>query len=315
MTTVFTSARFEDHKTGKHPEQPQRIQVVREMLAERSDPKFQKGETTSAKLEWLTAVHPQMYVEHVKKIAQSGGGRLDADTVTSADSFDVAKLAAGTVCQAVTDVIEKRTRNALCLIRPPGHHAVADHAMGFCLFNNVAIAARYAQKAHDLDRILIIDWDVHHGNGTQDLFYADDSVTFCSIHRYPFYPGSGAANETGVGAGLGYTFNEPITYGTKRGFYFDRFRRMLFSAAEKSKPNLILISAGFDAHRLDPIGSLDLDTEDFAELTDLVVELADVHCDGRLVSLLEGGYHLQALADSVGVHLDRLVAHSEMNDL
>ena len=178
--------------------------------------------------------------------------------------------------------------------------------MGFCLFNNVAIAARHAQRTYDLERVLIVDWDVHHGNGTQDIFYADASVTFLSIHRFPFYPGTGAANETGTGAGLGATINLPIAYGTPRERYFETFTAGLEQAAT-SDPELILISAGYDAHQLDPVGSLDLETEDFGRLTELVMQIADAHCQGRIVSLLEGGYNPQALAESVRLHVETLI--------
>lgn len=309
MTTVITSERFEHHLTGNHPESPQRIAALRKMLATRPDrDALQFLDPLTAEIPWLTAVHPAHHVHHIEQSSAAGGGRLDPDTVTSVESFDVAKLAAGAACAAVQSVVAGVTKNALCLIRPPGHHALINHAMGFCLFNNVAIAAKYAQQHLDLDRILIIDWDVHHGNGTQLIFDADETVTFCSIHRHPFYPGTGTASETGTGAGLGYTFNAPIAFGTSRQEYFSRFEKLVETAAEVSRPDLVLLSAGFDAHRLDPVGSLGLETEDFARLTEIVVDLAHTHCQGRLVSLLEGGYHLAALADSVSVHLDRLLA-------
>ncbi len=307
MTTVLTSPVFEQHETGQHPENPQRIAVLREMLdslTTHDDLKFGRVETATE--EMLQAVHPLDHIKNVQKVAQAGGGYLDSDTIVSPKSYDVALIAAGTACRAVSQVTSGGTSNALCLIRPPGHHAVPDHAMGFCLFNNVAIAARFAQQVCKLSRILIVDWDVHHGNGTQDVFYDDESVTFFSIHRFPFYPGSGDSDETGRGRGLGATFNEPITFGTSRKEFFDRFEKTLHKAAEASKPELVLISAGFDAHRLDPIGSLGLETEDFASLTDLVLDVAQTHCKGRVVSLLEGGYHLEALAASVKEHLIRL---------
>lgn len=307
MTTVFTAELFEAHQTGQHPENPRRIEVLRQMLKKlEGNEKVNWGDVTTAQMQWLKEVHPIDHIQNVKQVAQAGGGRLDADTVVSPKSYEVALAAAGTSCSAVKLVTSGDTRNALCLIRPPGHHAVPDHAMGFCLFNNVAIAARYAQQECDLSRILIIDWDVHHGNGTQDIFYDDESVTFFSIHRFPFYPGSGAAEETGRGKGLGYTFNEPVSFGTSRKEFFERFERKLTKAVSVSKPELILISAGFDAHRLDPIGSLGLETEDFQTLTQLAMDVADSECRGRLVSLLEGGYHHQALADSVEVHLSEL---------
>ena len=307
MTTVFTSAQFEQHQTGRHPENPVRIEVLRKMVEDLpEEQRPQAGSFNAATLPDLERVHSRDHIQNVQDVADAGGGHLDADTVVSPKSYEVALLAAGAACQAVSLVSSSADTNALCLIRPPGHHAVPEHAMGFCLFNNVAVATRYAQQICGLQRILIVDWDVHHGNGTQDVFYDDENVTFFSIHRFPFYPGSGDRDETGRGAGLGTTFNEPIAFGTSREEYFQRFERTLQRAADRARPELVLISAGFDAHRLDPIGSLGLETEDFARLTDLVTEVAQTHCRGRVVSLLEGGYHPQALADSVKVHLLRL---------
>jgi acetoin utilization deacetylase AcuC-like enzyme len=201
-----------------------------------------------------------------------------------------------------------KDRTALCLVRPPGHHATPTVSMGFCLFNNIALAAHHARTAHNLTRLLIVDWDVHHGNGTQDIFYEDPQVMFFSIHRYGqgFYPGTGAESETGRGRGLGYTRNAPIRYGTSRKDYHARFTSALEKAAEKIKPELVLVSAGFDAHRLDPIGSLGLEADDFAVLTRQVLAVARTHAAGRLVSCLEGGYHLDALAESVQRHLEEL---------
>jgi acetoin utilization deacetylase AcuC-like enzyme len=202
-----------------------------------------------------------------------------------------------------------RGRNALCLVRPPGHHATPTHSMGFCLFNNIALAAQRARQAHDLKRILIVDWDVHHGNGTQDIFYADPEVQFFSVHRYGrgFYPGSGAADETGTGAGLGRTLNLPLRFGVSRKEYLAAFAAGLETAADAIKPELILLSAGFDAHAADPIGSLGLEVEDFADMTRMILQTARTHSGGRLVSCLEGGYDLEALALSVEAHLYELL--------
>jgi acetoin utilization deacetylase AcuC-like enzyme len=204
-------------------------------------------------------------------------------------------------------VLAGEDRTALCLVRPPGHHALADRAMGFCLFNNIAVAARTAIDEHGLDRVLVVDWDVHHGNGTQDIFYTDDRVGFLSIHRWPFYPGTGAVDETGAGAGLGATRNLPIEFGTPRDAYREKFRHELEDFANRVKPQLVLISAGFDSHRDDPIGSLGLEVEDFADLTQCVLDVANVHAGGRVVSLLEGGYHPKRLAECVAEHLQGLL--------
>jgi acetoin utilization deacetylase AcuC-like enzyme len=204
-------------------------------------------------------------------------------------------------------VLAGEAKQALCLVRPPGHHALRDAAMGFCLLNNVAIAARHARTVVDVDRVLIVDWDVHHGNGTQAAFWEDSQVAFLSIHRWPFYPGSGAADETGQGAGLGATVNLPVEFGTSRDRYLAQFARALETLAAKFKPQLVLLSAGFDAHREDPVGSLGLETEDFEYLTAAVLDTAAAHCEGRIVSVLEGGYNPQRLAECVEVHLAGLL--------
>jgi acetoin utilization deacetylase AcuC-like enzyme len=256
--------------------------------------------------ERLERVHEPGHIDRIEAIAARGGGLIDSDTVVSAKSFDVAQLAAGAVCNAVDRVIAGEAKTALCVARPPGHHAVPGRAMGFCLFSNIAVAAAVARDEHELDRVLIVDWDVHHGNGTQDVFYADGRVGFLSIHRWPFYPGTGAGDETGKAAGLGATVNLPVTFGTSREEFRKRFELELEKLATRLKPQLVLISAGFDAHRADPIGSLGLEVEDFAELTRVVRDVADVHAGGRIVSILEGGYNPPVLAECVEAHLREL---------
>jgi acetoin utilization deacetylase AcuC-like enzyme len=204
-------------------------------------------------------------------------------------------------------VLRGEAKNALCLVRPPGHHALQNSPMGFCLFNNVAVAARVATEEIKLDRVLIVDWDVHHGNATQDMFWTDEQVGFLSIHRYPFYPGTGAADESGGGAGLGSTLNLPIEFGTPVREYMSSLQSALEKFASRIRPQLVLISAGFDAHRLDPVGSLGLENDHFAELTQLVRAVADQHCAGRMVSTLEGGYNPPVLAECVELHLRELL--------
>jgi acetoin utilization deacetylase AcuC-like enzyme len=246
-------------------------------------------------------------VENVRALAERGGGRIEADTTMSRRSYDVAASAAGAAVAAVDAVLERPRRRAVCLVRPPGHHATREGPMGFCLFNNVALAAQRAITQHKLDRILIVDWDVHHGNGTQDIFYTDPRVMFFSIHRYPFYPGTGAADEIGAGPGLGFTRNEPITFGTPRDVFRARFETALAESATKIRPQLVLISAGFDAHAQDPIGSLGLEIEDFVIMTQSVIDVANTQADGHVVSVLEGGYNVPILAECIAAHLLKLL--------
>ncbi len=311
MTLLYTDPLFLKHETGNHPERPDRLRSIAARLDKSGlNKRCTPGTYKPLSEEAVAKVHAPMQVLRAKQVAQHGGGHLDPDTILSADSFDVALAAAGACAAAVDAVIKGPDHRALCLVRPPGHHATPTHSMGFCLFNNIALAAHHARTAHGLSRILIVDWDVHHGNGTQDIFYEDPTVMFFSIHRYGngFYPGTGAESETGRGKGLGYTLNAPIRFGTSRKDYHARFTQALDKAADKIKPELVMISAGFDAHARDPIGSLGLEVEDFAVLTRQVIEVAKTHAQGRLVSCLEGGYNLDALAQSVEAHLRELLA-------
>jgi acetoin utilization deacetylase AcuC-like enzyme len=311
MTLLYDDPIFLDHDTGRHPECADRLRAIDRMLESSGlRRKCTPGKFTPIEPAALQSVHAAGVVERAKRAADSGGGRLDADTVVCPASYKVALAAAGAAVGAVDAVMAGPERTALCLVRPPGHHATPTHSMGFCLFNNVAVASRHARLNRGIDRVLIVDWDVHHGNGTQDIFYQDGSVYFLSIHRYGqgFYPGTGAADETGAGAGLGTTRNVPIQFGTPRAKYHERFAEALEAAAKAIKPQLVLVSAGFDAHRLDPIGGLDLEADDFTVLTRRVLEVARVHAGGRLVSCLEGGYNWEATADSVRAHLEALLA-------
>jgi acetoin utilization deacetylase AcuC-like enzyme len=308
MTLLYYDPRFLEHDTGTHPEQPERLRQIMARLdstgvaARCVRPKW--NGVSRARLE---RVHEPGHIERLAALAERGGGKIDSDTVVSPASFGVAELAAGAACDAVDRVLSGEAKTALCLVRPPGHHAVAERAMGFCLFNNIAVAACVARDEYHLDRVLVVDWDVHHGNGTQDSFYADGRVGFLSSHRWPFYPGTGAADEAGAGAGLGATLNLPVTFGTPRETYREQFKSALEKFAERMRPQLVLVSAGFDSHRADPIGSLGLETEDFAELTKVVRDVAAVHADGRIVSLLEGGYNPPVLAECVETHLRGLM--------
>ncbi len=311
MTLLYSDPLFLNHETGHHPERPDRLRSITARLDAAGLPaRCTAGSWRPVSEERLLAVHSEGQVRRAKQLAVQGGGSLDPDTVVSRASFEVALAAAGACCAAVDAVLAGPERNALCLVRPPGHHATQKRSMGFCLFNNVALAARHAHADHGVNRILIVDWDVHHGNGTQDVFYDNPAVTFFSIHRYGmgFYPGTGAAGETGTGPGLGHTINAPIRYGTPRPDYRAEFSRALEKAVTASRPELVLLSAGFDAHVRDPIGSLGLEVEDFAWLTRQVLDAARAYSGGRLVSCLEGGYNLEALAESVQAHLEGLLS-------
>jgi len=310
MTILYSDPLFLRHVTGAHPESADRLRSITHRL-EKSGLTAQstKGVYQPLTEEAVALVHAPEMIARIKEVARRGGGMIESDTFTSADSFSVALAAAGACTAAVDAVLTGADQTALCLVRPPGHHATPTESMGFCLFNNIALAAHHARAVHGLTRLLIVDWDVHHGNGTQDIFYRDPTVMFVSIHRYGmgFYPGTGAADETGSGPGLGHTLNVPLRFGVSRPDYHDHFSRALEKAADALKPELVLVSAGFDAHVRDPIGSLGLDTEDFTVLTRRVLDVAQTHAHGRVVSCLEGGYHLEALAESVQAHLEALL--------
>jgi acetoin utilization deacetylase AcuC-like enzyme len=308
MTLLYYDPRFLDHDTGTHPERALRLQQVAArlestgLMEQCSRPNWEP-----ASRERLERIHEPGHVETVAAMAARGGGHLDPDTIVSPKSFDVARLAAGAACDAVDQVLAGHDKTALCLVRPPGHHALPERAMGFCLFSNVAIAAGAARDEHQVDRVMIVDWDVHHGNGTQDIFYADGRVGFFSIHRSPFYPGTGDSDETGTGSGLGATVNLPVSFGAPRSAYRQAFAAEVERFADLFRPQLVLVSAGFDSHRADPIGSLGLEVEDFAELTSIVRDVAATHADGRIVSILEGGYNPPILAECVEAHLRGLM--------
>ena len=310
MTLLYTDPLFLRHETGRHPECPDRLRAVTARLDKAALPaKCRRGEFKPLTAAEVRKVHAANQVQLPRQVCERGGGHLEGDTCVSPESYDVALAAAGACVAAVDAVIKGTDINALCLVRPPGHHATPTHSMGFCIFNNIALAAHHARAAHGLTRILIVDWDVHHGNGTQDIFYEDPEVVFYSAHRYGrgFYPGTGAADETGRGQGAGHVFNLPLRYGVSRKEYHAAFAATLERAAATIKPELVLVSAGFDAHASDPIGSLGLETEDFTLLTREVLDVAKTHAGGRLVSCLEGGYNLTALAEGVQTHLEELL--------
>lgn len=308
MTLLYASQRFLDHETGRHPERPERIrQVLRQLERTGIDSRCERPDWSPATLQQIGCVHDADYIAQVEAFSASGGGRIEEDTTLSTASYEVARFAAGAVVDAVGRVATGPDSQALCLVRPPGHHALRDGAMGFCLFNNVAVGAKHAIDQFGLERVLIVDWDVHHGNGTQASFWEDPQVAFFSVHRWPFYPGTGGSGETGSGRGLGATFNLPVEFGTSRHDYLAQVRNELETFASRFKPQLVILSAGFDAHRDDPVGSLGLETEDYQPLTEVALDIAGAYAGGKVVSVLEGGYNAGALAGSVELHLQTLL--------
>ena len=301
---------FQKHNTGEgHPETPLRYEVV--MNALRKEARFWESldEITPEKASkgMMLAAHSAQHYKRVEGAMEHGVDRLDADTVISMQSFEASLYAAGGAIAGVDAVMQTAAKNAFVAARPPGHHATAENAMGFCLFNNVAVAARYAQNNYkEIDRVAILDWDVHHGNGTQGIFYDDASVYFFSIHQYPWYPGSGARGETGFGRGLGSTMNIPVKAKTQAVEQRRMFEGAIEDISKKFKPDMILISAGFDAHLTDPLGQLQLEDADFNAMTNVVKQWADDACSGRIVSCLEGGYNLDTLGETVKNHVAEL---------
>jgi acetoin utilization deacetylase AcuC-like enzyme len=302
------------HAGPGHPESPERLkaieahlhksglmdQVTMVAVARRSEEELAP---------WIDAVHAAGYREAIHRAVPPQGVRyLDADTGLSPGSWPAALAAVGGALSAVDEVMGGRVNNVFCAVRPPGHHAESRRAMGFCLFNNVAITARYLQQQHKIGKVAIVDWDVHHGNGTQEIFYEDPTVFYVSTHQYPHYPGTGSEGETGRGAGKGFTLNCPMPAGQDDDDYERVFTGTIIPALKRFGPEFILISAGFDAHRDDPLAGMNVTEKGFGELTRVVRQLADGACQGRIVSCLEGGYNLPALARSVEAHLIALLA-------
>lgn len=308
LTGVVCDDRYLKHDTGAHPESAARLTAVYDFLSKGGVlEKTHRIEPYPAPLEAVATVHTQAHIKHVRHLSAEGGGMLDLDTVVSRESYDIALLAAGGLLAAIDTIMAGSIKNALCLVRPPGHHALPDRGMGFCLFNNVAIAARYLQHRYGLQRIAIVDWDVHHGNGTQFAFYDDPTVYYFSTHQFPHYPGTGAESETGSGEGTGYTMNAPLPPGADINAFRSIFESRFIPSLEAFKADFILISAGFDAHEDDPLAHLRLKTTDYRELTALITTCARALCNGRIVSTLEGGYDLDALKTSVHEHLQGLM--------
>ena len=309
-TALLHHEAFVDHRTGPgHPERPERMIAIvdhlertglnRQLLQLRPQP---------ASVDAIAEVHDRAYIERIAELSRSGTPFYEGlDTVGSPGTFEAARLACGAVMDATEAVLDGRADNAFCVVRPPGHHAERALAQGFCFFNNIAVAARHLHRKHGLSKVAIVDWDVHHGNGTQHTFYEDPSAFFFSIHQYPHYPGTGLRAETGTGDGRDCTLNTPVAVGSTDADYLDIIRRVLRPALRRYEPEFILVSAGFDAHARDPLSGILVTDEGYAELTREVRTLADELCEGRLVSTLEGGYHLEALPLAVESHVRTLM--------
>ncbi|HKP45507.1 MAG TPA: histone deacetylase [Pyrinomonadaceae bacterium] len=309
-TAIIHHPIFREHDTGPgHPESPSRYSVIMEALQgdEELWSRTLEVKARPAPRGDIQACHTTQLYKQVERVVADGTGYLDADTVVSMRSLDAALHGSGAACAAVDMIMQGKATNAFVPVRPPGHHATAERSMGFCLFNNVGVAARYAQNRYqEIERVAIVDWDVHHGNGTQGLFYDDPTVFFFSSHQYPWYPGTGSKGETGVARGAGYTLNLPLRAATPALEHKRMFEAALDQIAGNFKPDLIMISAGFDSHQGDPLGQLLLQDEDFIALTAAVKDWAAESCNGRVVSCLEGGYNLQTLGETVRAHVTEL---------
>lgn len=304
-----------EHDTGDHVENSQRLVVAMSYLKEAGiKEKLTCLPPRPATIEELEMIHTPEYISYVKSKAEKGGGWLDPDTVMSPKSYEAALYAAGGLLVAVEEVMKGEVDSAFALVRPPGHHALHDRAMGFCIFNNMAIAAKFALGKFSLNRILIADFDVHHGNGTQDAFYTDPGVLYFSTHQYPFYPGTGWMDETGTGEGEGTTVNFPIAAGWGDEEYLRAFNEVLVPVARRFQPQLILVSAGFDAHWADHLAMMRVSVKGFAQMAMILKELAAELCQGRLVFTLEGGYNLRVVASSIKAVFDVLLGNPEIDD-
>lgn len=295
------------HKNEPHPENPGRLNAIQKNI---ESSKYYNNLTLiqprKATVEDIAKVHGTGYIRSVEDSCRNGVRNLDADTVISSDSYQAALLSAGAGLEALDKILEGTVGNAFCAVRPPGHHAEQNKAMGFCLFNNVGVIARYAQDVKNIQKIFIFDWDVHHGNGTQHSFYKDSSIYYSSIHQYPFYPGTGGVDETGTGDGLGSNLNLPMRAYSCDADYINAIEHKLIPVIQKFNPDLIIISAGFDAHENDPLAQINLSTDCYGKMTQKLMEIANDVCNGRILSMLEGGYDYSALADSVQLHVETL---------
>lgn len=306
---------FLEHDTGKHVENSQRLVHTINLLQETGlIEKLLTVNPVEANVEQIASVHATQYIQQVERVCQNGGGNLDLDTVLSPQSYRAALKAAGAAITAVDMVMTKRIKHAFALVRPPGHHATCWHGMGFCVFNNIAIAAKHALLKYNLKKILIVDFDVHHGNGTQDTFYMDPSVLYFSTHQYPLYPGTGHINEIGGRDGEGFNVNVPLAPGCGDMEYQTVYEDILAPVAMRFRPELILVSAGYDAHWADNLASMKLSVWGFSRITEILKVLADNICEGKIVFTLEGGYNIEALAYSIAATLNILIGNKEIDD-
>lgn len=306
MTTrLYTHPIYLEHLTpAGHPERPERLRALEKAFDNEAFAALERIEAPRADEEAILLVHPEAYVDRIRKaVPDEGLTQIDADTSVSPKSFEAALTAIGGVMDAVDAVFSGASDNAFVAARPPGHHAETDTAMGFCLFNHVAIAARHAQQFHGAERIAIIDWDVHHGNGTQDIFWQDPTVHYLSSHQMPLFPGTGAKDETGAGN----IVNAPLSPHAGSDHFREAFRSRILPALHNLNPDLVLISAGFDAHHRDPLAQINLTADDFDWATGKLMDIVAQSCDNRLVSVLEGGYDLVGLAESATTHVQRLM--------
>jgi acetoin utilization deacetylase AcuC-like enzyme len=308
-TALVYHSDYLSHNTGFHPEKAQRLIAIIDYLREHKFlDELVQIEPDLTSREWIEEIHSPYYIDQVERACLRGDTILDyGDTVISAESFQVALRAVGAAIVAADYIMENKVSNAFAAVRPPGHHAEKTQAMGFCIFNNIAIAARYLQKKYKLEKIFILDWDVHHGNGTQHAFEEDPTVFYCSLHQFPHYPGSGSERERGMGEGEGFTLNIPMSAGSTDEEYINAFEEKVVPAADSFSPDFVLISAGFDAHQDDPLAGINLTDDTYYRMSKIMKGIAESHCSGRLISFLEGGYNLSALAKSVAAHLKALM--------
>jgi len=307
-TGIVKDSRYLQHSAGAfHPESPERLAAVYEMLDNPNISwKYSHIEPREASREEIAYVHTLPYIDSIACTAGKSCTFLDPDTVASAETYEIAKLAVGGVLNAIDAVMTGEVDNAFAFVRPPGHHAGPDNSAGFCVFNNVAIGAVHAMKRHGLKKILIVDWDLHHGDGTQKIFYSDRRVLYFSTHQYPFYPGTGGLREIGEGDAVGYTVNVPLQHGAVNGTFVSVFRRILEPIALAFEPDLILVSAGFDIYYQDPLGGMRVTPDGFAAMARELLNIADYCCSGRVVAALEGGYHAMGLTRSVKATLEEM---------